>query len=281
MKRMLTVITAALGLASLWLATAPAAMPADAHPARGQRPPVVVIVMENHEYTSIVGSSSAPYLNHSFIPHGVLFTRYHALHHPSLPNYLAMTSGQTSGCGSDGCPKKTYRTNNIFHQLSASEISWVAWQESMPTRCASSSSGSYAAWHNPPLYYANLFPRICRYRDVRYPSRLPRHLKRFTFVTPNLCHNMHDCSVATGDKWLHAHVPPLLHKGAVVIVTFDEGSGGLGGGGHVLTAMAGPHVQHGVKNRHVFSHYGLLAGLERWFGVHRLNRAARARPLPL
>jgi len=272
-----TVIVAAC-VATLVLAIAPAATAA-AH--RTQRPPIVLIVMENHEYGSIVGSSSAPYLNRAFIPRGMLFTRYLAVRHPSLPNYLAMTSGTTSGCHSDDCPRRTYRTNNLFHQLSAAGIGWVAWEESMPTRCALGSSGSYVAHHNPPLYYRNLFPRICPFRDRPYPSRLPARLPPFSFITPNNCHNMHDCSVATGDTWLRNHVPPLLRRDAVVIITFDEGSSSLGGGGHVMTAIAGRHVPRGVRKRKRFTHYGLLAGLERWFGFPRLNAAVRARPIPL
>jgi hypothetical protein len=251
------------------------------HAARSTRPPIVLIVLENHEYSSIVGSSSARWLNRSFIRRGTLFTTYHATHHPSLPNYLAMTSGTTSGCRSDTCPRRTYRTDNIFHQLSHAGIGWAGWIESMPSRCSLSSSGTYAVKHNPPAYYASLFPRLCRTRDRRYPGHLPAQLRPFTFVSPNVCHDMHSCSIGVGDRWLAAHVPPLWKRGAIVIITFDEGSSGTGGGGHVMTAIAGPHVPRSRRNHRSYSHYGLLAGLEHWFGLPRLHRAATARPLPI
>ena len=268
--------------AGLALVLPPAAHAAAAPIAtRGSRPPVVLIVLENHEYSSIVGSSSASWLNHTFIRRGTLFTSYSATNHPSLPNYLAMTSGTTSGCNSDECPRKTYTTDNVFHQLSHAGIGWAAWMESMPSRCSMRTTSLYAARHNPPLYYKDLFPRICAARDRPYPRRLPAHLPPFTFVTPNLCHDMHDCSVAVGDRWLRGHVPPLWHRGAVVIITVDEGSSGFGGGGHVLTAIAGPHVPRGRRNHHRYNHFGLLAGLERWFGLPRLHRAANASPLPI
>jgi len=280
MKRISTVILSVTCLATLASALAPAAASEVLLPSRA-RPPVVLIVMENHEYGSIVGSPSAPYLNRVFIPRGTLFTRYYALHHPSLPNYLAMTSGTTSGCTNDSCPTKTYKTNNIFHQLSTHGIGWVGWAESMPRPCDVSSSGSYAARHNPPVYYADLFPKTCRTHDLPYPSQLPAQLRPFTFVTPNLCNDMHDCSVATGDRWLRDHVRPLLQAGAVVIITFDEGSTSVGGGGHVMTAIAGPGVARGAQDLHRFTHHGLLAGIERWFGVNLLHGAANARPLPV
>jgi hypothetical protein len=248
---------------------------------RAKKPPVVVIVMENHEFGSIKRSRSAPYLTGTFRHRGTLFTRYHALHHPSLPNYLDMTSGTTSGCRSDSCPRKTYKTDNLFHQLSHRGIGWVAWQESMPKRCALNSSGTYAVKHNPAAYYRDLFPKTCPKRDRPYPSKLPRALPPFTFITPNECHDMHDCSIAVGDRWLKAHVPPLLKRGAVVVITFDEGTTSEGGGGHVYTVVAGPGVKRGAKDGHRYTHEGLLAGLERWFGVARLHGAKKARPLPI
>jgi phosphatidylinositol-3-phosphatase len=280
LKRIRIATMTALCVTTLATVSASAAPSRDVA-ARIARPPVVLIVMENHEYGSIFRSSSAPYLNKNFIPKGTLFTDYHAIGHPSLPNYLAMTSGTTSGCSSDACPRKTYTTNNIFFQLSKEGIGWRAWQESMPSPCDLNYTSLYSVKHNPPLYYADLFPTICKYHDLHYPSKLPTHLQPFTFVTPNICHDMHDCSIATGDRWLHNHVPPLLHAGAIVIITFDEGYSGSGGGGHVLTAMVGPGVARGARNSHRFKHYGLLAGLEDWFGVRRLHAAVTARRLPI
>jgi hypothetical protein len=63
----------------------------------------------------------------------------------------------------------------------------------------------------------------CRTNDVPYPSTLPA-LAPFTFITPNICHDMHSCAISAGDTWLSHHVPHLLAAGAIVIVTFDEGT---------------------------------------------------------
>jgi acid phosphatase len=260
-------------------APAPAVTPVDDGALRGSKPPVVVIVLENHEYGSIVGSRRARYLK-VFARGGTMFTHFHALHHPSLPNYLEMTSGQSSGCRSDGCSKARFRANNLFAQLGHHHVRWEAWMESMGSRCGMYSHGRYASWHNPVPYYRNLMPRICRRRDVPYPKHLPRYLPRFVFAVPNLCHDMHDCSIAKGNKWLRHHVPPLLHHGAVVIITFDEGVTTVGGGGHIYTAMRGPGVPH-RRDAHRYSHRSLLAGLERRFGVRRIYGARHARPLPI
>jgi hypothetical protein len=245
-----------------------------------RHPPVVVIVMENHSYGGIMGSSSAGYFR-AFAKRGRLFTRYYATNHPSLPNYLQMTSGTTSGCKSDTCPQKRYRTDNLFHQLSHKRISWRAWMESMGSKCRSSSSGTYAAKHNPPLFYRNLFPTLCPKYDTPLPRRLPSKLPKFMFVTPNLCHDMHDCSITTGNRWLKAHARRFLRRGAVVIVVFDEGTDSAGGGGHVYAAEAGRGVPQGVRDGHKYSHRSLLAGLERYFGVPLLHGAKTARKLPI
>jgi hypothetical protein len=261
-------------------------VPASAVPApvndgatRASKAPVVVFVLENHEYGSIIDSRSAPYLK-KFARGGTLFTHFHALHHPSLPNYLEMTSGQASGCRSDDCAKARFRANNLFSQLGHNGVRWASWVESMGSRCRTSSIGRYASWHNPALYYRNLMPRICKRRVVPYPKHVPRYLPRFVFAVPNLCHDMHDCSIATGSRWLRHHVPPLLHRGAIVVITFDEGLSSVGGGGHIYTAMRGPGVPH-RRDARTFSHRGLLAGLERHFSVRRIYGARHARPLPI
>src|SRR5262245_49974839 len=197
-------------ITTLILSTSPAPAPAASTSIDGPTggsPPIVVIVLENHEYGSIADSSKAQYLK-SFARGGTVFARFHALHHPSLPNYLEMTSGHTSGCRSDGCPKATFKSNNLFHQLSDAGIQWASWVESMGYRCRMSSYGDYASWHNPALYYRNLIPGACSRHDIPYPKHLPRYLPGFVFAVPNLCHDMHDCSVSVGSHWLRSHVPP-------------------------------------------------------------------------
>jgi hypothetical protein len=232
--------------------------------------------MENHSYGQIAGSASAPYLNR-FAHRGTLFTDMNAVSHPSLPNYLALTSGSTLGCTSDECPTRSFHAKNIFDQLSAHHRSWRSWEESMPGRCVRSNAGTYAVRHNPAVYYTDLFPRACPTFDVPYPKSLPRRSHGLTFITPNICHDTHDCSVAVGDTWLRRHVPKLLKRGAIVVITYDEGEGN----NHVFCAARGPGIGQGVRRRTAYTHYGLLAGIERHFGLRRLRQAATARPVPL
>ena len=257
---------------------APAAPgPAAPPPSSATAPPVVLIVMENHSYGQIVGAAQAPYLNRTFIPAGELFTNYWAITHPSLPNYIAMTAGSPLGCASDACPPGSFRSKNLFAQLDRAGIGWRAWEESMPSNCRASDSGSYVVRHNPPAYFSHLVSTgKCGLWDRPYPAALPP-LHPFTFITPNICNDMHSCSISTGDTWLAGHVPGLLAAGAVVIITFDEGTTD----NHVMTAVVGPGVTAGTSDNHRYRHYGLLGGLESYFGLRTLRKATAATPLPI
>jgi phosphatidylinositol-3-phosphatase len=254
---------------------------------RASRAPIVLIVLENHEASAILGSTEAPYLNTTLIPAGRLFTNYEAVTHPSLPNYLAMTSGSTQGkVGTDSVTAGEIRARNLFGQLSRAHVRWRSFEETMPSPCYRPSSAGtypreYALKHDPAMTYADIANSKRCQRVVPFSELDPTRLPRFSFVTPNLCDDMHSCSVSVGDRWLGRHVPPLLKNGAIVIVTFDEGSSDLGGGGNVVLVEAGPGITAGDTVGHAYDHYSLLAGLEDRFGVRRLANARSADPLPL
>jgi phosphatidylinositol-3-phosphatase len=261
---------------------------------RAARPPatwthVVWIWMENHDYRHVVGNPQAPYQNHTLIAGCGLATNYHNITHPSLPNYLAATSGQIlarSDCGPDACPTTA---PSLFAQLTAAGKSWRAYQESMPANCAHADAGRYAPRHNPPVYYTAIAADCARWdqpmgdptsgnlaRDLRAGS-----LPAFAFITPNLCDDTHDCPISTGDRWLATWVPrilasPAYRAGTVLLLTWDEGdSGGSGDcarntttpGCHVATVVVSPTTPAGARSSTLFNHYSLLATTERLLGL--------------
>jgi hypothetical protein len=240
-------------------------------------PPVVIVVMENKNYGQIVGNPDAAYINDDLIPGGTLYTNSHSTADPSLPNYLSLTAGSTRGCSSNLC-ETNIPGANLFRQLTDAGVGWRVWASSIPWPCARQNSGRYAVRHNPAVYYTNVRPEPCRSRVVDYPAPLPDQLPRFTFIVPNVCQDMHDCSIATGDAWLSRRIPPLLKRGAIVIMTFDETAGALT---RVVTVVTGPGIEPGARNDHRLTHYGVLAGLEDRFGLWRLRNAKDAWPLPL
>ena len=248
---------------------------------------VVLVVFENHEAPSIAGNPEAPTFNALAHRYATL-TNYTAVAHPSLPNYLALVSGSTHGISSD-CTTCVVGARSLADTLAAAGKTWKTYAEDLPyPGFIGGSSGRYAKKHDPFLYFrAVLDSRTRRNRVVPF-TQLRRDLARhrlpdFSLIVPNLCDDMHDCSVATGDAWLKAHVFPLLHSrellGGVVFVVFDEGTSDTGGGGRVEALALGPTVRRGSRFTRGTNHYGLLRTIEDAWGLRRLGRSRQAQPI--
>ena len=229
---------------------------------------VAVIVMENQGYDSVV---SLPYI-HTLVSTATALTEYHAVSHPSLPNYLALTSGLTWGITNDGY--HVLPEQDIGDQLTAAGLPWRAYMEGMGTDCLQD-TGEYAVKHDPFAYYGGRCPA-----SVVPFSQLTGDLAgatppRFIWITPNLCHDMHDCSPTVGDTWLQRTVPMLLASPAmsngVVFITWDENDGG--GSNQVLTLVLGS--KRAAAPASSYSHPSLLATVEDLLGLPRLG-ATRA-----
>lgn len=245
---------------------------------------VLWILMENKNYSSIVGSSAAPYENQIAQLCG-LATNYHAVAHPSLPNYIALVSGGTQGVTDDGPPSSHPLTaNSIYQQIPTSK----GYAESMPSNCLLSDSGQYAVRHNPYTYFTPIRTQ-CQARDVPMGSAASGNfhndvaagtLPPFSFVTPNLCNDMHDCSVATGDAYLATLVPTIIagpdyQQGRLaVVIVFDENGGASGN--QVYCAVISPFTSPGTQSATNFTHYSLLRTTEEVLGVPLLGNAAGA-----
>lgn len=231
-------------------------------------------MLENVGY-SVVGSASAPYFN-QLGSRCALATNYVAVSHPSLPNYIALTSGSTQGITDDGEPSShPLNTPSIFSQLGSD---WKALVESMPGACDHVTSGEYAARHNPAVYFTTIASR-CRRSDV--PLRLPLNLGAgFTMIVPNVCDDMHSCPVATGDAWLRRFVPLILScpqyqaRSLVLFITFDESDSSASN--QVPTLVIAPSTRKGERVGTRFTHYSLLRTTETLLHVGLLGQARTA-----
>jgi hypothetical protein len=229
---------------------------------------VVWIVMENHSYDQIVGASDAPYINQLIAQHG-LATAFFAESHPSLPNYLAMTSGSTQGISDDDPPADhPLDVPNIFSLLPAGGSRSL--EESMPSNCAKVDSGEYAVRHNPQAYYVNLGDDCGNYNVPLGDT--PDLSARFTFVTPNLINDMHDGTVSDGDVWLSTFVPKVLASAeytagrAALFITWDEDDDLLGDN-RIPTLVIAPSVAPGTQVAARLDHYALLRATQEMLGV--------------
>jgi phosphatidylinositol-3-phosphatase len=250
---------------------------------------VAVIVMENEEYGNIIGSGQTPFIN-ALARRYALARSMYATTHPSLPNYLALTGGSTFGITSDCTDCGVGAATSLGEQLSTARLSWTAYMEDLPHPCfGGASAGDYAKKHDPFMYYGRIANDRAQCRHVVPLTRLAADeragaLPRFAWITPNLCHDMHDCSPAQGDAFLARLVPPLLGalgRRGLLIVTWDEGSTDdgccrLAAGGHIATILAGPEARHGARLRTPADQYSILQTVEDVLGLRRLRGAACA-----
>jgi acid phosphatase len=248
---------------------------------------VVLVVMENKDYGRVLGSPDAPALN-ALVRRGAMLASYHAVAHPSLPNYLALVSGSTQGISTD-CTSCVVSGPSLADSLEARGLTWKTYAEGLPRAGFTGAfAGRYAKKHDPFVYFASIRSDPRRLASIVPLGRFTRDLAGgtlpdFSLVVPDLCHDMHDCSVATGDAWLGRFLRPLLaspqlRDGAVMVV-FDEGGSSEGGGGHVPALVLGPLVRPGVSSHAPVTHYGLLRTIEEAFGLPLLGQSASAVPI--
>lgn len=247
---------------------------------------VAVVVMENEEFSDIIGSAATPYINRLASRYALVRSMF-AISHPSLPNYLALTGGSTFGISSD-CTDCSVKSSGLAGQLLAARVPWKAYMEDLPKPCfTGADAGRYAKKHDPFLYYRPIAGQPASCGHVVALTQLgtderSHTLPRFIWISPNLCHDMHDCSPATGDRFLAQLLPPLLaslgHRG-VLFLTWDEGTSDQGccrlaSGGHVVTIVAGPGARPGAQLRTPADHYSTLQAIEDLLGLARLKAAA-------
>jgi len=249
---------------------------------------VAVLFLENHGYDQIIGSPDAPYLNR-LARHGALATHYYAVAHPSVPNYLALTTGSTQGVTSD-CNVCDTSAPSLAGQLTAARVPWRAYFESIPARgFEGRGAGDYTKHYNPFAYSEQTGDAVGRRHVVGFGAL--RHdlsrgsLPRFSWIAPNLVHDGHNASVRASDRFAARLVPRIeraLGPGGVLFVTWDEAQGVTGpAGGRVALIATGSGARRAARSTAPADHYSLLATIESGLGLPRLGHAATAPVAPV
>jgi acid phosphatase len=253
--------------------------PAAATTARLPKPDhIVIVIFENKDVEEVLGIDQAPFLD-ELAQTGVNFTNAHAEAHPSQPNYLALFSGSTQGVTDNSC-LPPLSAPNLATQLAAAGRTFVGYSEDLPeaefTGCT---SGLYAQKHAVWGAFTNV-PSGSHQPWTAWPSAYEQ-LPTVAVVVPNLCNDMHDCDVATGDRWLREHLSDYrtwAHShNSLLLVTFDESSS-HGGGNRIVTLLDGAGVRPGRVDEPV-DHYRLLATVEAMYGLPALGHAAGTTPI--
>lgn len=252
-------------------------------PTPGTAKHVFVIVMENHSYSEVFGTSATPWTN-GFVANWAHASNYHAFSHPSLPNYLALYAGTNNGITTDCNPSSSCTEPNrasLVDNLTASGKTWKGYFEGMPSACDINDGGTYRAHHNPIIYFPNMWQHVtsppCSDHVVPMFPALTNDLAskattpNWAFVKPDNCHDTHDCSLTVGDTWLSQNVPTILNSPActqdqcLVMLTWDEDDGSQGN--QVLAVFAGNLAKTAYTDATAYNHYGLLRTTEDLFGL--------------
>jgi phosphatidylinositol-3-phosphatase len=252
---------------------------------------VFLIMMENHNWSEIKNSSSAPYINKTILPMASYATQYFnpPNNHPSEPNYLWLEAGTNFGISNDDNPSANHQstTLHLVTLLDNANISWKSYQENIDgTVCPLTNNGLYAPKHNPMVFFDDVtnsndpnssycIAHIRPYAELA-TDLLQNTQARYNFITPNLCNDMHDaCAplndpVKQGDSWLAQNLPMILNSqayksGGIVLITWDEGVGGDGPIGMIVLSQDAKGG--GYSNTIHYTHSSTLRTLEEIFGV--------------
>jgi len=236
--------------------------------------------MENHNLCDIYArcGGSAQYMTSLADAYSISLDYHYANVNPSLPNYLALSGGTTFGCTGNtnpntGCATAAWNASNIVDRVLAAGLTFKAYMESMPSNCYGSDSGPYAVRHNPFVYYNDIVSNSTRCDRVvpagTAGSALLTDLlststaSNYMWMTPDVCNDMHDCTISVGDAYLSVLVPAILAtpvfatERAALFVVFDEGYGNP-----TYAAWAGPVVKTNYTSSTYYDAYSVLKTIE-------------------
>jgi len=249
---------------------------------------VIVVVEENTDYSSVIGTSSMPYLN-GLAQQYALATKYYAVTHPSIGNYFMMTVGKI--ITNNDSYSTVVSDDNIIRHLIAAGKTWKSYAEDLPSvGYTGGDVGNYARKHNVIALFSDVVNDSTQRNNLvpftQFATDLAAgNLPAYSFVAPNLCNDAHDCPLATADQWLQTNIDPLVTNAAfqrdgVLVIVFDEAGSGdaTDGGGHVACVIVSPKAKRAYQGVGVYQHQSLLRLTGEALGLTTLPNAAATAP---
>ncbi|HEY8086825.1 MAG TPA: alkaline phosphatase family protein [Polyangiaceae bacterium] len=270
---------------------------------------IFLILMENHNWSGIKGSSSAPYINNTLLPEASWCTNYYdnpSASHPSEPNYVWLEAAtdsfpdnkDTFTCDCDPTAKNsTAATGHLATLLTAKGLTWREYAEDITgTDCPIASSGNYATKHVPFLFFQDVVGSppsaanaTCK-ANVRPYTELATDLTsgkvaQYNFISPNLCNDMHtSCTgdaIKQGDDWLAAQIPTIMasnayKNGGAIFITWDESVGGESPIGMIVLSPVAKGKGYQATTK--YYHSSMVRTVEEVFGLTPLVNDAANQP---
>ena len=229
---------------------------------------VVLVVEENHSYPDIIGNSSMPYFNSLASKYG-LATQYFANAHPSIPDYLMLTTGQMETLNDSF--SGTISDDNVVRELVKAGKTWKAYEEALPSAAyLGDDSGLYLRRHDPFVYLSDVQSSSAQAANIvpftQFATDLANNaLPQYSFIVPNVNDDAHNGTLAQADSWLQANIAPLIANSAfqssgLLIITFDEGDQTdlQHGGGQVATVIVSSAGKPGFQSKTLYQHQSVL-----------------------
>src|SRR6266571_6878185 len=265
---------------------------------------VFIILMENHDWSTIEGSPNCPYINTHLLPKASHARQYYNPPglHPSEPNYLWLEAGTNFGILNDNPPSLNHlkSTNHLVTLLKNAGISWRAYEENITgTYPPLTNAYPYAVRHNPFVFFDDVATNVAYCTNHVRPytelagDLLNNTVARYNFITPNVTNDMHQLATNSaigstrilGDHWLAREIPKLLASQAynddgAIFITWDEGSNDISDGPIGMIVLS-PHAKGGgYTNAIHYTHSSTLRTMQNIFGVRPyLGDAAKATDL--
>jgi acid phosphatase len=249
---------------------------------------VFLVVEENHSYSDVIGSSSMPYLNSLASQYG-LATQYFANGHPSMPNYLMLTTGQTESF--DDNFSGTISDDNVVRELTKAGKTWKAYEESIPSAgYLGADAPPYVRRHNPFSYLSDVQQDATQATNIvpfsQFATDLANNgLPQYSFIAPNVNNDAHNGTLPAADSWLQSNIAPLIasptfQNGGLLIITFDESedSDVDHGGGHVSTVIISSKSKPKYQSQTEYQHQSTLRLVLHALGVSAFPGLARTAP---
>ena len=249
---------------------------------------VFVVVEENHGYSSVIGSSSMPYLNSLASKYG-LATQYYANTHPSIGNYFMLTTGRI--ITNNSAYNTTVTVDNLVRRFLTAGKTWKSYAESLPrVGYTGTDVYPYVKRHNPFAYFSDVV-NSSNQRNYLVPfSQFSTDMKnnqlpKFSFIIPNQKNNAHDGTLNQADIWLKTNIAPLIANPAftqngLLIILFDEAAttDATRGGGRVAALILSPKGKKPYKSTTLYQHQSLLRLILQGLGITTYPGAAASAP---
>jgi len=248
---------------------------------------VFIVTEENHDYASVIGSSSMPYLNSLAQQYG-LATQYYANTHPSIGNYFELATGQI--ITNNDSYSTIVTVDNIVRRLLAAGKTWKSYAEDIPSvGYTGPDVGNYARRHNVVALLSDVANDSVQRRNLvpftQFATDLAGGtLPHFSNIVPNLCNDAHDCSLTTADTWLRNNIAPLMasatfQQDGLLIIVFDESaSDNTNGGGRIAWVVVGPKAKLGYQSTTLYQHQSTLRLILEALGITQFPGAAATAP---